>query len=237
MLPLEKQIKINSIICESCHGSEFYSKEMIEVLYERLDILYKSFEASEYVNTNPIKLVNDYIKSTVNIRHSYFEKFMGEIDFFPKYEGIYRTGYAALALKEAMCAGYAELTRILLAMYDINSYTLLAKLPGKNKKLMHYVVLAEISKNNILSYTILDPEREGNCERKGMDFKRYISNMIFAIPNDLWYKNKISDTGVGIDAEHFLQLTDKEEVADFKSLNKLVKLLKERENEESKGEK
>ena len=41
MLPLEKQIKINSIICESCHGSEFYSKEMIEVLYERLDILYK----------------------------------------------------------------------------------------------------------------------------------------------------------------------------------------------------
>lgn len=82
MLSLEKQIKINSIICESCHGSEFYSKEMIEVLYERLDILYKSFEATEYVNTNPIKLVNDYIKSTVNIRHSYFEKFMGEIDFF-----------------------------------------------------------------------------------------------------------------------------------------------------------
>lgn len=202
MLPLEKQIKINSIICESCHGSEFYSKEMIEVLYERLDILYKSFEASEYVNTNPIKLVNDYIKSTVNIRHSYFEKFMGEIDFFPKYEGIYRTGYAALALKEAMCAGYAEAVRVLLAMYDIKTHTLLAKLPGANKQLLHYVVVAEDKDG---TYKILDPERQANCEKKGYDFNKYMDSMIYIIPDEQFSNNKLGENGVGERAEDFLK--------------------------------
>lgn len=230
--------KIKDIIQESVHGCEFYNHIMFDTLVMEVETLTKKFEIdSNSEQKDIIRIINNYVKTNTSVRSEYFDKFSEKTDVFDENEKIYRTAYSALLHKQAMCAGYAELTRILLAMYDINSYTLLAKLPGKNKRLMHYVVLAEISKNNILSYTILDPEREGNCERKGMDFKRYISNMIFAIPNDLWYKNKISDTGVGIDAEHFLQLTDKEEVADFKSLNKLVKLLKERENEESKGEK
>ena len=237
MLPLEKQIKINSIICESCHGSEFYSKEMIEVLYERLDILYKSFEASEYVNTNPIKLVNDYIKSTVNIRHSYFEKFMGEIDFFPKYEGIYRTGYAALALKEAMCAGYAEAVRMLLAMYDIKTHTLLAKLPGANKQLLHYVVVAEDKDG---TYKILDPERQANCEKKGYDFNKYMDSMIYIIPDEQFSNNKLGENGVGERAEDFLKRPTTNSQKGIEGAIQLVEIIKkgnENNVSENKGRK
>ena len=226
-------MKIKEIIRDSAHGTEFYNRIMFESLVMEVDNLVNKFEIDE--NSKPkdiIRIINNYVKSNTTIRSEYFDKFSENTETFDESEKIYRTAYAALSRKQAMCAGYAELTRILLAMYDINSHTLLAKLPGKNKKLMHYVVLVEVKEKNNISYIVLDPEREASCERRGMDFKRYLSNMIFAIPNKLWKENKIGDTGVGMEAEQFLQLTDKEQVADYNSVYKLVKIIKEHENEE-----
>ena len=234
----EKYIeKIKKIIMDSAHGTEFYNRIMFETLIMEVDDLVRKFEIdSNSKQRDIIRIINNYVKSNTTLREEYFDKFSDNADVFDKSETVYRTAYAALSRKQAMCAGYAELTRILLAMYDINSYTLLAKLPGRNKKLMHYVVLAEINENNKASYVILDPEREANCERKGMDFNRYLKNMTFAIPNKLWQENKFGHTGVGMEAEQFLQATDKNEVADFNSVYQLVKTLKELENNEGNGE-
>lgn len=229
--------KIKKIIKDKAHGTEFYNRVMFETLIMEVDNLVNKFEIDANSKTKDIlRIINNYVKSNTSIRGEYFDKFSGNVEFFDEDEKIYRTAYAALLRKQAMCAGYAELTRILLAMYDINSYTLLAKLPGKNKKLMHYVVLAEVNENNKVSYVILDPEREASCERKGMDFKRYLNNMTFAIPNELWKENKIGHTGVGIEAEQFLETTNQNEISDFNSVYRLVKILKERENDEWKGE-
>lgn len=229
--------KIKKVINDSAHGAEFYNRIMFETLVMEVDNLVNKFEIDTNSRTKDVlRIVNNYVKSNTSIRSEYFDKFSGNVESFDEDEKIYRTVYAALLRKQAMCAGYVELTRILLAMYDINSYTLLAKLPGKNKKLIHYVVLAEVNENNKVSYVILDPEREASCERKGMDFKRYLSNMTFAIPNKLWQENKVGHTGVGIEAEQFLETTNQNEIADFNSVYKLVKILKERENDERKGE-
>lgn len=222
--------KIKNIISDAAHGTELYNKIMFETLIMEVDNLVHKFEIDADSKPRDIlRIINNYVKSNTTLRSEYFDNFSGNTDSFDENEKIYRTAYAALLRKQAMCAGYAELTRILLTMYDINSYTLLAKLPGKNKKLMHYVVLAEISENNNVSYTILDPEREANCERNGIDFKRYLSNMIFAIPNKIWKENKIGHTGVGIEAEKFFKITNQNEIADYNSVYKLLKIFKNRE--------
>ena len=124
-----------------------------------------------------------------------------------------------------MCAGFAESTRLLLALFNIESYTLLAKLPGANKQLLHYLVIA-VDDNN--EFRILDPERQANCERKGYDFQKYLDQMTFILPDEHFAQNKVGKTGVGEKAMDFLQRETTIKANGITGAYELAKVMKER---------
>lgn len=197
----EQKIKIISIVKEPVHSCGEYDEFRILSLFKRIEEILSRFESDElkYQDNDIIKRINNYIKANVSVRHQYFS-FMGE-DSFDNNEIYYRTAHAALFEHEAMCAGYTEAVRCLLAAYNIDSYTLISRLPGSNKQLLHYVCVVKDGEN----YRIIDPERESSCERKGYDFQRYINGMTFIIPGDDFADEKIGDTGVGIKANDYLE--------------------------------
>lgn len=43
----------------------------------------------------------------------------------------------------------------------------------------------------------MDPEREKSCNDKGFDFRRYLMEMTFILPEEYFYKNKVGENGVG----------------------------------------
>ena len=221
----ERQMKINAIISEPWHGIEFYDPLMLNDLHRLLIELYTFFKNAEYQISDPITLVNNYVKSNIKVRASYFDCLNGEVDTFPESELFYRTGYAALTRHEAMCAGFAESTRLLLALFNIESYTLLAKLPGANKQLLHYLVI-DVDDNN--EFRILDPERQANCERKGYDFQKYLDQMTFILPDEHFAQNKVGKTGVGEKAMDFLQRETTIKANGITGAYELAKVMKER---------
>ncbi len=223
-MELDRQIKIDLIINEPWHGSEFYNASSLQSLYDISKEIKFKLDNSKYPVYDHITAVNNYVKSQVKIRHSYFEKFMGETDEFDKSELIYRTAYAALVKNEAMCAGFVEALRVLLSQYNIPTYTFLSKLPGANKQLLHYVCVAEHDDE----YLVLDPEREANCERKGYDFKDYLNEMTYIVPDMVFAENKILENGVGEKAIDFLNRDTTVASKGVNNVKELVKVAKER---------
>lgn len=196
---------IIAIIQEPVHGKKFYTKETLQELINYVRKICRTLEINK--DTSPdiaISIVNNYIKHNVNLRHSYFDVFCERTEKFDQNELLYRTAYGALVRGEAMCAGYTEAVRILLSQYGITTYTVLTKLPGKNKRLLHYVAIAEYEKDGKIIYTVLDPERQANCEKKGMDYERYIANMIYALPDPIFTNDVVGETGLGMEAEEYL---------------------------------
>lgn len=198
---------IISIIKEPVHGKEFYNREMLSELYTKVQEIINTLDIDKSTSpTEIIQIINNYIKSTVTIRREYFDALSGLSDVFPKSEEIYRTAYAALVKNSAMCAGYIEATRVLLSVYGIKSYTLIAKLPEAHKKLSHYVCVAEIvDTDGKVKNVVLDPERQSNCEKRGKFYPEYAENMIYCIPNKNWFENKVGPTGVGLEINDYLE--------------------------------
>ena len=227
-ISIEKQQEIFEIIQEPWHGSEFYSEIMFHDLILLLENIFKQLTNAPFKEQDPIILVNNFVKSSVKVRKQYFEKFSGECEEFFDSEKIYRTGYAALCRQEAMCAGYAEATRMLLALFNIPSYTLLAKLPGANKRLLHYLVVAE---DDLGNFRILDPERESSCERKGYNFEQYLDKMNYILPDTFFSNNKIGPAGVGECALEFLKRETTISAEGMDGAYQLAKMAKERKQE------
>lgn len=227
---------IKNIIKEPVHGSEFYTKETLKELVNKLAQIFGQLEITDKTDPeNAIAIIQNYIKYNVNLRSPYFDAFCERSETFDKNELVYRTAYGALVKGEAMCAGCAEAVRMLLEMYGIKSYTLLSKLPGSNKRLLHYVVAAEYEKDGETHYAILDPERQANCERKGMDYERYKSNMIYAIPDPIFTNDVVGDTGLGMEAEEYLSHESIPRVYGTKNIGELVEIIKD-ERKKTNGE-
>ena len=203
----KKMLDIIKIIEEPVHGKEFYSRDMIQELESALDEITATLDINESsTQTEILEIINNYVKSTVSIRREYFDALSGLSDNFPKSEEIYRTAHAALTKNSAMCAGYAEATRILLSVYGIKSYTLISKLPETHKKLSHYVCVAEIlDDNGKIIHKVLDPERQSNCEKRGKIYQEYAEAMTYCIPNENWFENKVGPTGVGLEINEYLE--------------------------------
>lgn len=149
-----------------------YTREILQELIISVKEICENIEINE--NTSPeniISIVNNYIKHNVWLRNTYFDTFCERTEKFDKNELIYRTAYGALVKGEAMCAGCTEALRIILAQYGIKTYTVLTKLPGRNKRLLHYVAIAEYEKDGQTKCMVLDPERQVNCEKKEWTMK------------------------------------------------------------------
>ncbi len=146
-------------------------------------------------------IVNDYLMNNVQIKHDYFDAFLTRIPQIPESELPSRTAHAALVKGATMCAGYAEACRVLLESLGINTKTLLSKLPGQDKRLLHYVTMATLSNGEV---KLLDPEREASCLKKGFDFKKYQSSMEYMIPNEEFDSQKIGNDGIGIQVMDYI---------------------------------
>ena len=121
----------------------------------------------------------------------------------------YRTAYGALIDGSAICIGYAELTSILLEMYEIKSYTMLATLPYRKAPAVHYFIVAEIKdQDGRTKYIPLDPERESSRKRKNDNFEEYKEKMIITYTNDEWCNNKLGETGLGIPGIEYMAAID-----------------------------
>ena len=97
-----------------------FTRETLQELITRVEEICSNIEINE--NTSPeniISIVNNYIKHNVQLRKSYFDTFCERTEKFDERELIYRTAYGALVKGEAMCAGYTEAVRMILAQYDI----------------------------------------------------------------------------------------------------------------------
>ncbi len=222
--------KIVNIIKDPVHGVEFYTREMVEELYEKVQSIISSFDIDSTSSQEQIiKIVNNFVKSTVTVRRNYFDALSGLTDFFDKSEEIYRTAYAALTRNEAMCAGYTEATRILLSMYDIDSFTVISKMPEEHKKLAHYICVAKTNSNSGTKYFVLDPEREANCEKKGKNYRDYAEAMTYCLPTKfIDYKDKVGPTGVGVPIDTYLQDPSIPRCVGTKSIGNIIKQLEDK---------
>ena len=198
MLSKEQRKKVDDVIKSLGHGEEFYTPQMKEELYARVGETIDSLGLSQVSDEKKAFLVNKHIMEKVEIRPEYFYAFNTLGQPFDESEVYYRTAHAALYSGQAMCAGYAEAVRVLLETSGVKTHTLLAKLPSKNKQLMHYVVCAECKLDNgKLDYVILDPERQKSCIKKGYDFQVYMAGMTFVMPDEVFDRQKVGSTGVG----------------------------------------
>ncbi len=232
---------IKNIIQEPAHGSRFYTQDTLRELVNKLAKIKGQLEITEETNPeNAIAIIQNYIKYNVSLRNQYFDAFCERSDTFDQNELIYRTAYGALVKGEAMCAGCTEAVRMLLKMYGIKGYTLLSKLPGSNKRLLHYVVVAEYEKDGQTHYSILDPERQANCEKKGMDYEKYKSNMIYLLPDTVFTNDVVGNTGLGMEAGEYLSHADIPRVQGTKDIGKLIDIIKgerKKNNEEQESDK
>lgn len=208
---------IHAISSETSQNQLYNAKlrsDLIDKIVEIIQFL-NIDEASEYDKLN---YINEYLKTTVTIRGEYFSAFEAMASEFDEKELQYRTAYSALLKGQSMCAGYAESCRILCETAGFKTHTLLSRLPGKNKHLMHYVTLVTTSDGISI---ILDPERESSCERKKQDFLKYQDLMTYFTPTYNFYKSKITNQGVGPDVDLFLEsyLKNEKKVVKVKDKN------------------
>lgn len=215
--------QIIKIIQEPAHGQQFYTRTNMRALLDEVEDICKNMGITEETpDRTKIKIINDYVKQNVNLRASYFEAFNEETDKFNENELIYRTAYGALVKGEAMCAGYAEATRILLSQYGIKSHTILAKLPGRDKRLLHYVVVAEYDEDGEKKYQVLDPERQRKCESRGWDFESYRNNMIYMKALPEFTNDVVGETGVGMPASEYVEKTKTKQIHGVESIQELI---------------
>lgn len=196
--------EIRQIISSPVHECNEYTEVKIQSLFEEIERIATNLKnvPDKFQNIDIVKTVNDYVKANISIRKQYFDGM--ENGFFDIDEKYYRTAHAALFKGEAMCAGFIESLRCLLIAFDYKSFTLISKLPGSNKRLLHYV--CAIERDN--EWIILDPERQASCERKGYDFNSYQNGMIYIVPGDDFAIEKIGKDGVGPKANEYLQRSD-----------------------------
>lgn len=197
--------RIYKILSEPVHGKELYNKERFDAVTNEIGNIIEKLELALISNKQDIiDKVNDYLKENCHVRSQYFEAYREIIPEIPQDELVYRTAYGALIKKEAMCAGYTEAARMILECCGFNTVTVLSKLPGKNKNLLHYVSVIEYDCGSGRDYYIIDPEREKSCDEKGYDFKRYLETMTFIEPTKEFCTNKIGSNGVGPTAEEYI---------------------------------
>lgn len=220
---------INDIMKEPAHGAKFYNLQTALELIKKLAEIYYSLDIGKEDTETKIQRISDYVKENVNLRSSYFDAVCDRAGSFDRNELEYRTAYGALIKGEAMCAGYTEAVRMMLSLYEIKNYTLLSKLPGANKKLVHYVAVAEYKdKNEQTRYTVIDPEREANCEKKGIPFKNYKESLIYTIPDPIFTTDVVGKNGLGIEVEEYLRHEEIPRVVGTENVGSLIKEINER---------
>ena len=218
MLSAEERRKIiQSIIEEPVHGGEYYKPEDQPGIDYRDSYMYKMMEAKVELILSQLGLehekdkkviidkVNQYIMDNVKIRDAYFDVFTEKVDEFSEHELKFRTAYGALVRGQAMCAGITEASRILLECCGLKTKTVLSKLPGRNKQLLHYVTIVEYDNGSGRKYYVMDPDREKSCAKKGYDFKRYLMEMTYILPEEYFFENKVGYNGVGPRASDYME--------------------------------
>ena len=178
---------------------------MFENLLTKVEEIYHALELDKNLSDQEkIDRVDQYFVQNVQVRKDYFMAFNEMIPEIPQSELKYRTAYGALVENQAMCAGFTEASRILLELSGLKTKTLLSKLPGHNKHLLHYVTAIKYDRGSGRDYYIMDPERERSCMEKGFDFRRYLMEMTYILPEETFFKNKVGSNGVGPKAGDYL---------------------------------
>lgn len=213
--------KIMEIINSPLYGVEFYDrKTLLRLCSEVLTIKHNNLVSinEDDSTMEKIRKIKEYvINNGVGVRTEYFEDFKGKKDF------IYRTSYAALIKKNAICIGYAELVRILLNLYGVKAYTMLATLPYRAHPAIHYFNVAEIvNELGTIQYMPIDVEREVSRRKKGDNLEEYFEKMTITFPTNDWFKNKIGDWGMGIHGEDYLEKMGKHKYLGMSQLPKLM---------------
>ena len=223
----KKQLSdIIEVILDPMQGKEFYNRERLKAVLDKINII--TLDMHIYNGTPQekiVRIVNNYVKRNVVFRRNYLDKFYGTKDKFDKKELIYRTAYAALIKNEAVCSGYTEAVRVLLAYYGIKSKTIITKIPRRlHEASCHYLTAVFLDDGSI---KLLDPERQQYCEKKGYDFQEYLEKLEFAIPNEICWKNKLINDGTGMFASEYL---NQQGVKKAKGIIEMKKLLKKEFN-------
>ena len=214
---------ILTVITDPMHGKEFYDRNSLASLLNKVDSIASDIQIlDDMPQAKVIQIINDYVKNNVKFRREYLNKFYGISDTFDKEELIYRTAFAALTKGEAVCSGFTEAMRVLLAYYGIESKTIIAKLPRRcHNPTCHYLSVAFLKDGSI---KILDPERQIYCARKGYDFQEYLNRLEFAIPNEICSKNKLINDGVGMFASDYLIRDDVKKANGVNDMKRLLKV-------------
>lgn len=203
-MQINKQ-KVLNVISEKVHGIEFYTNEMIEELFVLINKIYKNLNIEECkTDEEKIIKINNFLRDKCKVKKDYFKFYDNNLplskDFY-----IYRTAYSALKFTESSCIAYTEAMRVLLAGLNIDSKTVVCKLPGENKLMSHYSSLVKYNKNGKIVCKIFDPERECYTLRHNLDFKKYVDETIFINPTDYFCNHKLDNGGCGLLVNDYLK--------------------------------
>ena len=220
-MKIKHQELMYKIISEQVHGRELYNENMFNELMDKDDEIVEELDLLQGDEASKIEKVNKFFIDNVKVRNQYFEAFREVIPEIPKSKLVYRTAYGALVKGEAMCAGFTEAARILLEIGGLETQTLLSKLPGHNKFLLHYVTAIKYDRGSGRDYYIMDPERERSCIEKGYDFREYLMQMTYIKPEEYFYQNKVGKNGVGPRADDYLAMNVAQSVVSKNQVDKL----------------
>ncbi len=227
-------VKIMEIINSSMYGIEYYDRrKILDLCGELLKIKYRNLMNildDDGIIQKCEKIKKYIIQNGVNVRKEYFEAFTSPKDY------VYRTAYSALLNKSAICTGFAELTSILLNLYDIKSYTLIATLPYRLHPAIHYFNVVEyVDEYGITKYIPIDVEREVSRMKKGDSIEEYFEKMMISYPTEKWTKHKIEDWGLGIPGDEYMKKA-KHKYLGMSNLSKIMSDYKWYLNKESEKE-
>lgn len=223
MLTQARVNRIKGVIRDPAHGDEFYTPKMLKELCKKIEeILSGVPDLESFSRLQKIKWVEAFVKKNVSLRREYFDAMKGIVPQIPQKELQYRTAHGALVKGEAICVGFIEATRVLLESLDIETATLIAKLPEENKNLLHYVCCIEYDVNEDRKHYIVDPEREKNKKGKGENFYEYLSRMTFILPDQRFYDNKVGRTGIGMTFSEYVKDPSVKSVLGLESLERLL---------------
>lgn len=217
--------KIMEIITLPIYGIEYYDRnKILNLCDELLKIKYRNLiriNDDDSVKQKCDKIKEYIINNGVNIRSEYFDDFKGNEDY------MYRTAYSALVKKNSICIGYSELSRILLNLYDIKSYTMVATLPYRIHPAIHYFNVVEYeNEKGIIEYIPFDVEREVSRRRKNDNLEEYFEKMTISYPTVKWENNKVGKSGLGIPGNEYMENAEHK----YKGMSNLPKLMEDYKN-------
>lgn len=228
MLTFEQKETVNKVLMHPAFnftdstGKQFYDEEKLEVLYQAVELMLQKIDTT-HTELPMVDRIETIISEGLPEFPCQFSKYYSNgIDentkSFPDDRLAGRTAFGLLCTDDGSnCIGFAEATCILLNLKGYEATPIISKLLKGNQTACHYVT-GVVDDNGLVR--IVDAERKRSCDEpeKQWDLTAYQTNIMYAIPDEDFCKEKIGPQGLGPNFIEFTSRNGKQAIKPIESL-------------------